>query len=312
MPANVESMMYHGAKPWHGLGTNVEEAPSSEEAIHLAGLNWEVLSEPVFTRINEVEAPCSGWFANVRSDNHRVLGIVTKKYKIIQNVEAFNFTDALLGENVRYETAGSLAEGRRIWLLARLPEIDLLGDRTEMYLVFTNSHDGKASIRASITPIRVVCQNTLNIALSSAKRSWNVTHTGDINGKLTEAQETLGLAEEYITALKEKASVLANKSINENTFSELVHELFPLLETDVPSIINNNILRLQQGLFDIYQSPTIGEFRNTAWGALNAVADFANHRTPLRITNTSAERRFVNIVDGHTELDAAVNILNRL
>lgn len=119
MAANVETMFYTREKPWHGLGIRVAEAPSSEEALRLAGLDWQVKQEPVYTDTGEA---IPGYKANIRDRDRRVLGVVTDRYKIIQNKEAFAFTDALLGKGVRYETAGSLQGGRRVWLLARLPK----------------------------------------------------------------------------------------------------------------------------------------------------------------------------------------------
>ena len=117
MAANVETMFYTREKPWHGLGTMVAEAPNSKDALRLAGLNWKVLQEPVYTENEEL---IQGYKANVRDTDRKVLGVVTDRYKVIQNEEAFAFTDTLLGEGVRYETAGSLQEGRRVWMLARL------------------------------------------------------------------------------------------------------------------------------------------------------------------------------------------------
>lgn len=118
MAANVETMFYTREKPWHGLGTRVEEAPASADALRLAGLDWQVIQEPIFTDNEEL---ISGYKANVRDSDRKVLGVVSDRYKIVQNQEAFSFTDTLLGNGVRYETAGSLQEGRKVWLLARLP-----------------------------------------------------------------------------------------------------------------------------------------------------------------------------------------------
>ena len=119
MAANLESMFYVRETPWHGLGTRVMEAPASKEALQLAGLDWKVLQEPIFTDTKE---EIVGYKANVRDSDRRVLGVVTDRYKVIQNEEAFAFTDALLGEGVRYETAGSLQDGKKVWMLARLPQ----------------------------------------------------------------------------------------------------------------------------------------------------------------------------------------------
>lgn len=178
MAANVETMFYTRQKPRHGLGTMVQEAPTSKDALILAGLDWQVIQKPIIT---EDGIPISGFKANLRETDNRVLGVVTDRYRTIQNHDAFAFTDSLLGEGVTYETAGSLQNGRRVWMLAKLPQRYIIsGDEITPYLVFMNAHDGTGAIKAAMTPIRVVCMNTLNLALSTAKRSWSTNHVGDI------------------------------------------------------------------------------------------------------------------------------------
>lgn len=135
MAANVEKMFYVRETPWHGLGTKVMEAPASGEALKIAGLDWKVIQEPIYTTEKE---PIEGFKVNVRDSDRRVLGVVSDRYKIVQNQEAFSFTDELLGEGVRYETAGSLQNGRKVWLLARMPhEYIISGERITPYLVFS-------------------------------------------------------------------------------------------------------------------------------------------------------------------------------
>ena len=200
MPANVESMFSVREKPWHGLGTIVAEAPDSSAALELAELNWTVVQKDIATADGGKVIP--GFKANVRESDDKVLGIVTDRYKVVQNTEAFAFTDALLGEGVRYETAGSLQGGRRIWLLAKLPQQYIInGDEITPYLVFMNSHDGSGSIKVAMTPIRVVCSNTLNLALSKAKRCWSCNHIGNVEWKMDEARATLLYAGQYMTEL---------------------------------------------------------------------------------------------------------------
>ncbi len=193
MAANVETMFYTREKPWHGLGTRVEEAPNSKEALILAGLNWNVYQSPIWT---EKETMIPGYKANIRDADDKVLGVVTDRYKVIQNSEAFSFTDDLLGDGVTFETAGSLQEGRRTWILAKMPQRFIIaGDEITPYLVFMNSHDGSGAVKVAMTPIRVVCQNTLNLALRDAKRSWSTHHTGKIETKMQQAKQTLFQAE---------------------------------------------------------------------------------------------------------------------
>ena len=191
MPANVETMFSVRETPWHGLGRIIMDAPASREALELAGLDWQVESRNIYSGTG---AMIPGYRANVRSTDDAVLGVVSDRYRIVQNEEAFQFTDDLLGEGVTYETAGSLQGGKKVWMLARLPRKYLIaGDQVEPYLVIFNSHDGSSGVKVAMTPIRVVCQNTLNLALNTAKRSWTARHTENVLLRVQDARETLQL-----------------------------------------------------------------------------------------------------------------------
>lgn len=196
MPANVETMFSVRETPWHGLGRIIMDAPASREALELAGLDWQVESRNIYSGTG---AMIPGYRANVRSTDDAVLGVVSDRYRIVQNEEAFQFTDDLLGEGVTYETAGSLQGGKKVWMLARLPRKYLIaGDQVVPYLVIFNSHDGSSGVKVAMTPIRVVCQNTLNLALNTAKRSWTARHTENVLLRVQDARETLQLASNYI------------------------------------------------------------------------------------------------------------------
>ena len=158
MPALVETMFSVRETPWHELGTIVNDAPTSEDALRISGLDWKVVQDDVFTDSGEL---ISGYKANIRDTDRKILGVVSDRYKVVQNTDAFSFTDELLGQGVRYETAGSLQDGRRVWLLARMPK-EYIGGSDEIcpYLVFSNSHDGTGAVKVAITPVRVVCNNS--------------------------------------------------------------------------------------------------------------------------------------------------------
>lgn len=237
MAANVESMFYTRTKPWHGLGTRVDSAISSDEALIKAGLDWKVVQQEVLTEEGKI---IPGYKANVRDIDNKVLGVVTNRYKVVQNVDAFAFTDELLGSGVKYETAGSLQEGKRIWLLARMPqEYIVTGERISPYLVFMNSHDGTGAIKVAITPIRVVCQNTLNLALSSAKRSWSMIHTGNIESKLEEAKQTLFMAHNYMENLGKEIENLRKIKLTDSEVMDYINMLFPITENATELQIKN-------------------------------------------------------------------------
>lgn len=308
MAANVESMFYTRTRPWHGLGVQVQEAPESKDALRLAGLDWKVYQREVYT---DSGIRIDGYRANVRNTDNRVLGVVTERYKIVQNEEAFAFTDALLGKGVRYETAGSLQDGRKVWLLARLPkEYIISGEQISPYLVFSNSHDGSAAVRVAVTPIRVVCNNTLNLALSTAKRSWAMVHTGNIKGKIHEAQETLLMAETYMNKLGKEFETLKRQKLSDRQIKEYIELLLPLEKT-TSLVTAKNVKKLRDDLrARYYDAPDLQDVGgNNAYRFINAVSDFATHNEPLRRTTNYKENLFMRTMDGNPMIDRAYQIV---
>ncbi len=307
MAANVESMFYTREKPWHGLGIMVADAPNSKDALRLAGLNWKVLQEPVYTENKEL---IQGYKANVRNSDRKVLGVVTDRYKVIQNEEAFAFTDALLGEGVRYETAGSLQEGRRVWMLARLPrEFIIGGERISPYMVFSNTHDGSGAVKTALTPIRVVCNNTLNLALRTAKRSWSMIHTGDISGKIEEAKNTLLLADEYMTALGQEFENLRKIKLSERQVQDYIKILLPM-EENYTLQQKRGIEKLREDMrMRYFDAPDLKDVGNNGYRFVNAVSDFATHSTPRRKTANYKENIFARTADGNPMIDRAYQLV---
>ncbi len=303
MSHEVETMFSVRETPWHGLGTIVQDAPNSAEAIKLAGLDWYVASRPVYTEMGNGEKMLiEGQKANVRSTDNKVLGMVSDRYKIVQNSDAFDFTDALVGEGCKYETAGSLFGGKKIWLLASLPEQKIIDDAVIPYVCFTNAHDGFGSIQAIMTPTRVVCNNTLNLALSGAKRRWSTKHVGDLSSKLAEARHTLELANDYMSCLSEEAERLANIKITDEKVQEILDELFPVNPEDTDRK-KRNVAELKDRFMVCMFAPDILKFKGTAWQVVNAASDFATHVTPKRAVGSYQESNFNRVLDGHVILD---------
>lgn len=305
MPALVESMMYVREKPWHGLGTQVEAAPTSGDALRMSGLDWTVVQRNIQVCGG---AKIKNYKANVRDSDGSVLGVVSDRYKIVQNFEAFEFTDSLIGGEVRYETAGSLNNGRKIWLLARLSEREIVGDKTEPYLCFTNTHDGSGAIRVCMTPIRIVCNNTLNLALGTAKRTWSVRHTGDMQSKMHEARICLEMANAYMDELSQMADRLANTTVPRDKLGEILDEMFPITE-DSTDREKRNLQKLKDEYMVCYYAPDILKFRGTAWGAVNAMSDMISHNAPRRKTVNYRENNWGRIMDGHAMLDKFVSMV---
>ena len=308
MAANVESMFYVRETPWHGLGTKVLEAPASKDALQLAGLNWRVMQEPIYTAMEEL---VDGYKANVRDSDRKVLGVVTDRYRVIQNDEAFAFTDGLLGEGVKYETAGSLQGGRKVWLLAHMPhEYIISGERISPYLLFSNTHDGSGAIKVALTPIRVVCQNTLNLALAGAKRTWSMIHTGDIREKMQEAKDTLFLAEKYMDELGKEFEALRMKKLTDKRVMEYIEILLPIEDGSTPQQ-EKNMKRLREDMkIRYFDAPDLQGVGKNAYRFVNAVSDFATHAEPLRRTANYKENLFSRTVDGNPMIDKAYQMVS--
>ena len=307
MSANVETMFYTREKPWHGLGTMVMEALNSAEALRLAGLDWKVNQKSILTNEGVL---IQGFKANVRDSDNQVLGVVTDRYKVVQNEEAFAFTDALLGEGVTYETAGSLQNGRRVWVLARLPQKYFISeDEIAPYLVFMNTHDATGAIKVAITPIRVVCQNTLNFALATAKRSWAANHTGDFSGKLEDARNTLLFADLYMKELGEAIEHLNQIKLADYQVMKYIDALFPLYENPT-ELQKKNLSRMKEDLkMRYFEAPDLENRDKNAYRFVNAVSDFATHAKPLRETSSYKENLFARTVEGNAMIDRAYNLV---
>ncbi|MET3115396.1 phage/plasmid-like protein (TIGR03299 family) [Pedobacter sp. CG_S7] len=226
-------------KAWHGLGTIIEDYPTSAEAIRYAGLDYHVEKRPLFTYdtenhtvdpetellVPEIEVP--DFFATVRTDTEQVLGVVGNDYHIVQNVDAFDFFDSIIGgkDGILYETAGALSEtGARIFITAKLPDYIRVGrdDLIENYLFLTASHDGYSSITAAFTPIRICCNNTLNAALKSATNSIKIRHTASAHEKLKQAHKLLGISNLLTHELEEVFNHWSKIRITDNAVKRLV------------------------------------------------------------------------------------------
>lgn len=225
-------------KAWHGLGTIIENYPTSGEAIKHAGLDYTVEKRNLFTIDNgqpqahepnllvhsEIEVP--DYFATIRTDTEQVLGVVGRDYEVVQNIDAFSFFDSIVGgkDGILYETAGALGKGERIFITAKLPEFIKVGksDLIEQYLFLTTSHDGFGSITASFTPIRVCCQNTLNAALKSQTGAVKIRHTASAHERLKQAHQLLGISNQLGAEMEQLFNHWSKVKITDKQVKKLV------------------------------------------------------------------------------------------
>ncbi len=286
---------YTGEEPWHGIGTELNKPATAEEAIEAAQLDYEIDLQPIFLKNGQ---PIKNRMATVRKEGEVPFGIVSPKYKIIQNVEAFSFFDNVVktGEAI-YHVAGALGEGEIIWILAKLPKDIILfkDDIIKEYLLLTNSHDGKKSLQMYFTPVRVVCQNTLNASLKDSRNGISIRHMGDINFKVNEARKALGLALEFYGDLKEQIQVLGKYSMNNEKVNAYYDTLLGIDKAEKPTTRSLNVKNELLFLFENGKGNKNPLIRHSAWCAYNAVTEYCDHFKTVKSLDRNPSNRLRDI-----------------
>ncbi|MBF4491528.1 DUF945 domain-containing protein [Flavobacterium sp. MR2016-29] len=310
-------------KAWHGLGQIVEQYPTSTEAIKHAGLDYEVAKSPLYTKASgiiqtpdgivtaQTELAVPDCFATIRTDSNAVLGVVGKDYHIVQNREAFSFFDAIVGggDGILYETAGALGQGERIFITAKLPDYIRVGngdDVTEKYIFLTTSHDGSGSITAAFTPIRIVCQNTLNASLRSMSNVVRIRHTSGAKQRLDDAHKVMGLADTFTTQLEGIFNQWAKISVTDAEVKKLIQlALCPNKETlnlikkgaeDEISTVFKNTVDDAFAYAMASESQQMETTKGTLFGAYNAVTGYYQNVRKYK----DSEAKLQSIVMGGT------------
>ena len=300
----INSFYSHRVIPLSKNRTVVKEALTSAEALKAAKLDFDVLQEPVF------DGSCKaikGYKLNRKSDDGTILGMVTDRYRVVQNTDAFAFTDGLIGKGCTYENAGACNGWRMVWLQAKLEPRTIMGDNYDNFLFFKNSFDGKGAVKVCITPVRVICQNTLNLAVRQAVRTFSIRHTGDIAEKIKEADMTLKLSEEYLTEVNADYVRLARIQISEQKVQKIWETLFPISKDGSEREIRNAEYQ-RNAVINAYNADDIANYRGTAFGVVNAVSDMISHTEPLRMTDSYYGNLFDKLTNGHPVLDKAYEL----
>lgn len=292
-----------GQRPWHGLGTVLENAPTIEEGIKLAGLDWTISLRPIVSS-DEDEISLQTHKIVVREDIKQPLGIVGSNYKVLQNSEAFNFFEPFIeNELATLETAGSLFNGKKVFVLAKIKsdnmEIDK-NDEVEKYILLSNAHDGTQALRVGFVPIRVVCNNTLSMAIGSQdSKLIRLTHKGNIVQTLSELRETMDLVNKQFMATEEQFRALAKKQVNLADLQKYVNQVFSVKKLE--DIINDyeekqeieeGRKRLLARVEEIFELEPV----HNAWTMYNSVNYYLNHERGKNLEN-----RYNSMWFGHSK-----------
>ncbi len=297
---------------WHRLGTVTDGAQTAADALRIAQMDWHVYktTEPITMQaltedgVTSVEVP--NQFATYRhhpkTGQPDPLGVVGRLYTPVQNAEAFDFLSLLVDEHgAVFDTAGSLHGGKKVFVTMRMPKDILVGgmDAVNMYLLATNAHDGSGAFIVAVTPTRVVCQNTLTMGLSAARRSMSFRHTSNVTGKVAAARDTLGLTFAYADAFEKEAEKLLAQSMTNKQFSNFVEKLVPMKKE--PSA--RQATRRDEIIWELnglWNAPTQENIKGTKWAAYNTVVEWADWlgRVKGRGDDAKADKRAVKIMDG--------------
>jgi len=298
MPHAVETMFSANVPAWHQLGVVTKGALTSAEAIEKAGLDWTVSLNPIFVggidaggEVYEKEVP--NYFATMRDTDNSVLGVVGNRYTPIQNIECFDFMDTVVDDSdAMYETAGSLHNGRIVWMLLNLNKsVQVDEDVTHNYLLLTNSHDGSSSLKGLTTPIRVVCANTLRMALGDMRNSFSFRHTKNLQGKVAQARSILTQSYNYVDAFQLEMEKLLDTEVTNDRFKEIMDTVLPIPEPTTENVkAVTRITNIRGEINSLFNNPEFDTQKNTAWALINATSNYEQWKSSIRGNASRTEK----------------------
>lgn len=291
--------------PWNGIGADIRSASCVDEAIAMSGLNWELgLSE---VSVGGQVVP--SYKAIVRSDTGKVFGITKDRYKPVQNADAFGFADILLTQGATFEKGGCYKGGEKIWFLMKLPSKFYAGDQHDLYMFLMNGNNGKQSLFAAFTTIRAMCCNMAHLVNKHATYKVSISHRGDLEGKMLEAQEVMAGATQYFDGLQHTMEELKKVNLTRAEMTQIINGLFPYAD-DATERVKRTATEKRNQLTDILLNAP--DLQNEGWNGLrlvHALTDWESHAEPARHPEGFKENRLMNLVEKPMLADKVVDMI---
>lgn len=293
-----------------GFGSEIIQATSYNDILVQSGLNWNVDVHPTFTMVGDKLIEVPGKNVVVRTEDEKPLGVVSSHYKIVNNADAFAFTESLYdGKDLEFIRGGSFNGGSSTWLEAKISgQFSVLGDEVDCYLIFKNTHDGSGSVTCMIVPERIACSNALNLPMERISRIWRCTHSGDPMKKIDEAKKILLAGSSYMEALTKEAEELEKIKLTDNQITQFINRSFPIRE-DMTERTKNNCIDRRLQLREVYEAKDdLQNYGQSGFRFISAVADYADHFNG-RNTEKSSLNRFMSVAQGHPLVDKAYEMV---
>ena len=272
---------------WTNIGSNIRKASTVQEALELSGLNYTVEKVPVYLD-NGLQIP--GAFCTKREDSDVTYGVVGSQFEIVQNIEGFDFINNMIPEGLKFLKAGE--NKKFIYIIAQLPSIDVLGDEVAPHIIFQNSHSGSTTLKATIAPLRIVCENQFNMTFKKANNKISLRHTKSIKGRLHTAQEVLIQSSEYLSEFQKSALLLAQKKVSKSQVDDLMDKIFYIKEEFTPTQVRR-VEEKRDRFLQAYQAEDNQNFIGTQWGLVNAYTDFVTQKELRKDTPQALENHFI-------------------
>lgn len=291
----AEQIFVDRTTTWHAIGKDVQECKSMEQVLRASGLDYEVTKKPVFTSMVDggtlVEVPNRFMTVNSRG---KIYDVVSDKFQLVQNREAFEFVD-YMGDELSFEKAGETENGM-VYIIAKLPSVNILGDEFTPHVVFRNGFSGKIKITAAICPLRLVCQNQFNFAFKDAQNTVSIRHVGNAEAKLQEARDVLKLSADYMRELNTMAEQYVGIKLTPAQVDKVLDQMFPIIDRESMNPFKLHQLEDARTKFrNAYNADDNGNFRGTGWGLINAYTDFITHKPAVGKSETRNEGKFMMV-----------------